>query len=108
MEPASRHPITPDSRYFVVRGRLWPMSNPSLAEHARLMLVSELMTARREVRAAREQAHPQAERAAREDVDVAKRALGERGPVWWEDGDPDYNRHMVHNTPYAGWFAALA
>ncbi|AOF94628.1 hypothetical protein BSY17_3291 (plasmid) [Sphingobium sp. RAC03] len=61
MEPASRHPITPDGRYFVVRGRLWRMNNPSLAEHARLMLVSELMKARREVRAAREQADPQAE-----------------------------------------------
>jgi hypothetical protein len=24
------HPVTPDGRYFVVRGRLWPMSNPSL------------------------------------------------------------------------------
>jgi hypothetical protein len=84
------------------------MSNPSLAEHARIMLVSELMAARREVRAAREQADPQAEKTAREAVDVAKRALGERGPVWWVDGAPDYNRHMVHNTPYAGWFATLA
>jgi hypothetical protein len=38
-------------------------------------------------------------------VDVAKRALGERGPVWWDDGAPDYNRHMARNTPYAAWFA---
>src|SRR3546814_12988328 len=24
------YPVTPDGRYFVVRGRLWRMSNPSL------------------------------------------------------------------------------
>jgi len=23
-----KHPVTPDGRYFVVRGRLWRMSNP--------------------------------------------------------------------------------
>jgi hypothetical protein len=39
-------------------------------------------------------------------VDAAKRALGERGPVWWTDGAPDYNRRMARNTPYASWFAA--
>ncbi|WP_367280028.1 hypothetical protein [Sphingomonas sp. LHG3406-1] len=39
-------------------------------------------------------------------VDAAKRALGERGPVWWTDGDPDWNRHLAKNTPYADWWAA--
>jgi hypothetical protein len=24
------HPVTPDGRYFVVRGRLWRMANPGL------------------------------------------------------------------------------
>lgn len=24
----------------------------------------------------------------------------ERGPVWWSDGSPDYNRHKAINTPY--------
>lgn len=41
---------------------------------------------------------------ARQAVDVAKHSLGERGPVWWDDGAPDLNRHMVKNTPYAEWF----
>lgn len=40
-------------------------------------------------------------------VDRNKQALGERGPVWWTDGSPDYNRHMARNTPYAEWFASL-
>lgn len=48
-----------------------------------------------------------AETAAHAAVDVAKRALGERGPVWWTDGAPDLNRHMARNTPYAAWFAGL-
>ena len=43
--------------------------------------------------------------AARADVDPAKVALGERGPVWWEDGAPDLNRHFAKNTPYAEWAA---
>ena len=41
-------------------------------------------------------------------VDEAKRALGERGPVWWDDGSSDFNRHMVKNTPYFDWSARLA
>lgn len=45
-----------------------------------------------------------AREAARQRVDVAKVGLGERGPVWWTDGAPDFNRHMVRNTPYAAWF----
>nr|WP_247973682.1 hypothetical protein [Bradyrhizobium sp. 195] len=40
-------------------------------------------------------------------VDDAKRALGERGPVWWKDGSPDLNRHMAKNTVYARWFAKI-
>ena len=44
---------------------------------------------------------------ARQAVDAAKHALGERGPVWWEDGAPDMNRRMAKNTLYAAWFAGL-
>jgi hypothetical protein len=40
---------------------------------------------------------------ARAQVDQTKVALGERGPVWWQDGTPDLNRHMVANTTYADW-----
>ena len=69
------------------------MSNPALAPERREQLVRELMDARRKRDRAR--------------VDAAKRALGERGPPWWDDGAPDYNRRMARNTPYAGWFAQL-
>lgn len=45
--------------------------------------------------------------AARQAVNTAKIALGERGPVWWTDGAQDYNRYLVKNTPYDAWYATL-
>lgn len=39
-------------------------------------------------------------------VNAAKQALGERGPVWWDDGASDLNRKMARNTSYAEWYAA--
>jgi len=107
MPSPANYPTTPDGRYFVVRGRLWRASNPGLAPEERQRLVDALMMARREVAAALKARDGNAERAARKAVDEAKRALGERGPVWWTDGAPDVNRRMVANTPYADWFAAL-
>jgi len=101
------YPITPDGRYFVVRGRLWRCSNPALTAEARQTLTSELMRARGAVGRARRSGDPEREREARRAVDAAKVALGERGPVWWQDGTPDYNRHLAKNTPYRGWFESL-
>lgn len=97
--------LTPDGRYIVVRGRLWRAANPSLEPQLRQKLVDKLMAARRAVDLAKTSGDVDAERAARSTIDRAKHDLGERGPVWWTDGAPDYNRHMVANTPYADWFA---
>ncbi|MGX9219167.1 hypothetical protein ACWV27_12275 [Massilia varians] len=108
MPTSSNHPSTPDGRYFVVAGRLWRTSNPALAPELRQQLVDKLMDARRQVGSAKRAGDLDAERRARAEVDAAKRALGERGPVWWTDGAPDYNRRMVANTPYADWYAALS
>ena len=102
---SDRYPVTPDRRYFVVRSRLWRRANPSIPPNLKQSLVSDLMAARRAVRDATDDSERKAARAA---VDKAKHALGERGPVWWDDGAPDYNRHLVKNTPYAEWFAAFA
>jgi hypothetical protein len=101
------HPVTPDGRYFVVRGRLWRMSDPTLLADQREMLVNLLMAARRAVATARRARDEAAEDVAHAEVDHAKRALGERGPVWWDDGAPDLNRRMVRRTEYAEWFAGL-
>lgn len=102
-----RYPVTPDGRYFVVRGRLWRCSDPSLPAAERRRLVADLMAARRAVAAARRAGNAGAIATARAAVDVAKRGLGERGPVWWTDGTPDYSRRMARNTPYAAWLAGL-
>ncbi|MBO9547294.1 hypothetical protein [Caulobacter sp.] len=101
-------PITPDGRYLVVRGRLWRRGNPSLAPRRRQALVNALMDARRAVRAALASGDGDVLAAARAKVQAAKVGLGERGPVWWDDGAPDLNRHMVANTLYGAWFASLA
>jgi hypothetical protein len=86
-----KHPVTPDGRYFVVRGRLWRLANPDLSPNTRSALVGELMAARSAVRAAK----------------LVAEAAGERGRVWWTDGSPDLNRQMVKNTPYASWHLGL-
>ncbi len=99
---------TPDGRYIVVRGRLWRTSNPHLAAERREELVKHLMDARRAVSAAKRRGDKSAEDAARTEVDAAKNALGERGPVWWQDGPPDFSRRMARNTTYAEWFASAA
>jgi len=107
MPSPAKYPSTPDGRYFVVKGRLWRMSNPHLPPEQRQALVNRLMAARRQVGLALKAGDAGAEHAARAAVDEAKRALGERGPVWWDDGAPDFNRKLVANTPYADWHAGL-
>ena len=103
-----RYPVTPDGRYFVVRGRLWRCSNPALSEVERQRLTRELMLARSAKDHAMRAGNATARQAARQQVDVAKHALGERGPVWWTDGAPDWNRHLARNTPYAEWYEGVA
>ncbi|RZM01050.1 MAG: hypothetical protein EOP68_22430 [Sphingomonas sp.] len=101
-------PATPDGRYIVARGRLWRRANPALSEPERQSLVTALMDARRAVGRALREDDSAALARARVAVDAAKIGLGERGPVWWDDGAPDLNRHLARNTPYADWYAALA
>jgi hypothetical protein len=98
------YPVTPDGRYFVVRGRLWRCTNPALTEETRQQLTAELMAARRQKGAALRAGDRAGVEAAREAVDAAKRKLGERGEVWWTDGAQDWNRHLARNSPYAAWF----
>jgi hypothetical protein len=106
-KPQPPHPVTPDGRYFVVRGRLWRMANPNLAPAKATALIGELMKARSAVRSAELAGDPIEEAAAHRAVDLVKRELGERGPVWWTDGAPDLNRHAVTSTPYAKWYSGL-
>ena len=78
---------TPDGHHFVIDGRKWRATDPSIPEKLRTELVAELMAARRAVKtAAGEQA---ATRAARHRVQDAKVALGERGEPWWDPATPE-------------------
>jgi hypothetical protein len=101
------YPVTPDGRYFVVRSRLWRCSNPALSPAERSNLVDKLMQARRRKGQARRAGDRVAQESTRQQVDHIKRQLGERGPVWWTDGSPDWNRYLVKNTPYADWWLHL-
>ena len=101
------YPMTPDGRYFVVKGQVWRCTNPSLSADTRQRLIDELMAARREVKAAKASGEPGQLLTARDRVNNAKVALGERGPVWWDDGSPDFNRYQVANTPYADWYISI-
>ena len=102
-----KYPTTPDGRYFVVRGRLWRCANPALTDSERTRLTHDLMAARRAKQTAMRAGDDAAQEAARAKVDAAKIALGERGPPWWTDGTPDYNRKLALNTPYGIWWSGL-
>ncbi len=103
-----KYPVTPDGRYFVVRGRLWRCTNPALPAGERRRRTGELMAARAAVGRALRVKDDAALRAARAAVHAAKLALGERGDPWWTDGAPDFNRRLAKNTPYRAWWAGVA
>lgn len=83
MTPPDR---TPDGRYVVVDGRRWRAADPAIPTPLEKELVAELMSARRAVKAAVDDAEVAAARAR---VADAKLALGERGEPWWETPSPE-------------------
>jgi len=88
MKPKPTVTPTPDGHHVVIDGRKWRATNPNLPEEERKKWVSELMSARRAVGAALKSGNKELENAARDRVQAAKEALGERGPKWWEDKPP--------------------
>lgn len=78
---------TPDGHYVIIDGRKWRATNPNLPEDVRQKWVDELMSARRAVGAAKKANDQEAEAKARDRVQTAKEALGERGPKWWEEAE---------------------
>ncbi|KPQ23628.1 MAG: hypothetical protein HLUCCA13_12830 [Halomonas sp. HL-48] len=100
-----QYPHTPDGRYFVAKNRLWRCTDPRLSEDEKRTHIKALMKARRAVRTAQQQDDPDALREARDAVQLAKEALGERGPVWWDDDSPDEGGLAPDNSSYAQWWA---
>lgn len=105
MTRAPKYPETPDGRYFVSKSRLWRKTDPSLPEDLRKAAVRDLMKASRAVRFAKTEVET---RDARDAVQAAKERLGERGPVWWDDGAPDEGLRAPWNSSYAEWWDGLA
>lgn len=91
--PRKDRPLTPDGRYLVSRGVLKRCTNPGLDDQLRRKSVKKLMQARMQGNA--------------EEVMAAKVELGETGPVWWDDGAPDYSGTAPADSPYAQWWQAL-
>ncbi len=91
--PRKDRPQSPDGRYLVAKGILKRCTNPDLDESIRRKTVKKLMQARlaRDKTATLE----------------AKIALGEAGPVWWDDNQPDYSGKHPSDTPYASWWDSL-
>ncbi|ATY99649.1 hypothetical protein ACFY9H_19515 [Streptomyces bacillaris] len=83
---------TDDGRYIVVKGRRWRATDPDIPEADAAALRSHLMAARRAVKEAGRAADDAALRRARERVQEAKVALGERGTPWWEQSPAERAR----------------
>ncbi|MFE4861141.1 hypothetical protein [Streptomyces sp. NPDC056670] len=75
---------TPDGHFVVIDGRKWRATDPMLPEDIASRLRKHLMAARRSVRSSLSSDDKVAVRKARERVQRAKVALGERGTPWWE------------------------
>lgn len=103
---ANKYPHTPDGRYFIAKNQLWRCTDPRLSDDEKRTHIKALMKARRAVRTAQQQNDEIALRQAREAVQSAKELLGERGPVWWQDGAPDEGGLAPHNSSYAEWWAS--
>ncbi len=84
------------------------MTNPALSEETQAMLRRDLMAGWRAKRKAQLADDLFSIRIAKIDIDCTKQMLGERGPVWWDDGAPDYNRYLAKNTPYKSWEQSLS
>lgn len=78
-----------DERYFVVKGRRWRRTDPSLPEDLVRVLMSHLGRARNAVKQAKRAGDEEALAGARSRVQMAKEGLGERAEPWWELGEEE-------------------
>ena len=92
--PRKDRPHTPDGRYLVAKGILKRCTDPTLDDSTRRKAVKELMQARMKKDAAA--------------VLAAKTKLGEAGPVWWDDEQPDYSNQKPTDTNYTDWWNSLS
>lgn len=85
----------------LIDGRRWRMTDPGIPEKFRSELVAELMSARRAVGTAQRTTDPDGEAQARQRVQHAKVALGERGAPWWTTPSAADRRRRIEATTLA-------
>ncbi len=86
---------TDDGRYVVIDGRRWRATDPLIPDERQAELRSVLMAWRREVG----RTTGTAQRRARDGVQAAKVALGERGTPWWEQSEAERARRWSARVP---------
>jgi hypothetical protein len=89
MSDGSNTEYSDDDRWLVVNGRRWRRTDPSLPADVVDALKSHLGRGRSSVRTAKGAGDEDGVARARQRVGLAKHGLGERGPVWWEEPEPD-------------------
>ena len=92
-------PRTEDGHHVVIDGRRWRATDPEIPQARRAELQGLLMAWRREVR--RTRGTPE-ERSARDGVQAAKVALGERGSPWWEQTPAERRARWEADVPGPG------
>lgn len=88
-------PTTPDGHHVVINGRKWRATDPAIPDEIRDELQHALMAARRAIAQSHRDDDPEAERQARDRVQTAKVALGERGTPWWEQSPEERERRWT-------------
>jgi hypothetical protein len=78
-----------DERWLVVDGRRWRRTDPVLPTDLVTGLTAHLGRGRSGVRTGEAAGDEAAVTTARRRVDLAKHGLGERGPRWWDEPEPD-------------------
>nr|WP_296774254.1 hypothetical protein [Rhodococcus sp. (in: high G+C Gram-positive bacteria)] len=88
--------VTDDGHHIVVDGRKWRATDPDIPEARGAELRSILMAWRREVRATDGSSR------ARDGVQAAKVALGERGTPWWDQTADERRARWSIQVPRPG------
>ena len=87
---------TPDGHHVVIDGRKWRATDPDVPDARRDELQHVLMAWRRQVKVTK---GTDRERWARDGVQAAKVALGERGDPWWEQSDEERRARWEADVP---------
>lgn len=84
---------------------MYRCTNPALSDAERRAAIKRMMQGRLAFQNAKTDTEFEQAKAL---IHAAKVALGESGPVWWDDDTDDYSGNDPLNTPYADWWRSLS